>query len=63
MIILAFRIMSNPNDITPVFACDTEADLQEILKDKHYNEQGTAAIIIETAEVYMMDSERNWVKL
>lgn len=55
--------MSNPNDITPVFACDTEADLQEILKDKHYNEQGTAAIIISTAEVYMMDSERNWVKL
>ena len=55
--------MSNPNDITPTFACDTVADLQEILKDKHYNEQGTVAIIIETGDVYMMDSNRNWVKL
>jgi hypothetical protein len=38
VIILAYRIISNPSDITPTFACDTEADLQEILKDKHYNE-------------------------
>lgn len=55
--------MSNPNDITPTFACDTVADLDEILKDKHYNEQGTAAIILETGDVYMMDSNRKWVKL
>lgn len=60
---MAFRIISNPNDITPIFACDTEADLQEILKDRHYNEQGTAALIIQTAEVYMLDSNRKWVKL
>ena len=60
---MAFRIISNPNDITPVFACDTEADLQEILKDRHYNEQGTAALIIQTTEVYMLDSNRKWVKL
>ena len=60
---MAFRIMSNPNDITPTFACDTVADLDEILKDKHYNEQGTAALIISTAEVYMLDGERKWVKL
>lgn len=60
---MAFRIMSNPNDVTPTFACDTVADLDEILKDKHYNEQGTAALIISTAEVYMLDGERKWVKL
>ena len=60
---MAFRIMSNPNDITPTFACDTVADLDEILKDKHYNEQGTAALIISTAEVYMLNGERKWVKL
>lgn len=60
---MAFRIISNPNDITPVFACDTIADLDEILEDKHYNEQGSAAIIIETADVYIMDSNRKWVKL
>lgn len=55
--------MSNPSDVTPTFACDTVADLDEILKDKHYNEQGTAALIISTAEVYMLDGERKWVKL
>ena len=55
--------MSNPSDITPTFACDTTADLELILKDKYYNEQGSAAIILETGDVYMMDSNRNWVKL
>ena len=60
---MAFRIISNPGDITPTFACDTEADLELILKDKHYNEQGTAALIISTAEVYMLNGDRKWVKL
>lgn len=60
---MAFRIISNPSDITPTFACDTIADLDEILKDKYYNEQGTAALIISTAEVYMLNGERKWVKL
>lgn len=60
---MAFRIISNPSDITPVFAVDTVEDLELILKDRHYNEQGTAAIVIETAEVYMLNGERQWVKL
>ena len=60
---MAFRVISNPGDITPTFACDTVEDLNEILKDHYYDEQGTAAIIIQTGDVYMMDSARNWVKL
>lgn len=60
---MAYRIMSNPTDITPTFAVDTVQDLDLILKDKHYNEQGTAAIVISTAEVYMLDGNRKWVKL
>lgn len=60
---MAFRIISNPSDITPTFAVDTVEDLELILKDRHYNEQGTAAIVIETAEVYMLNGERQWVKL
>lgn len=60
---MAFRMISNPADITPTFAVDTVADLELILKDKHYNEQGTAAIVINTSEVYMLDGERKWVKL
>ena len=63
MIFLAYRMISNPSDITPTFAVDTEADLQEILKDKSHNEQGMAAIVIATAEVYMLNSNRTWVKL
>ena len=60
---MAFRIISNPGDITPNFAVDTVADLDLILKDRHYNEQGTAAIVISTGDVYMLNSERKWVKL
>ena len=60
---MAFRIISNPGDITPTFACDAVEDLQLILKDKHYNEQGTAAIVISTAEVYMLNGNREWIKL
>lgn len=60
---MAFRVISNPGDLTPTFACDTVEDLNEILKDRQYNEQGTTAIIIQTGDVYMMDSARNWVKL
>lgn len=60
---MAFRIISNPSDITPTFAVDTVEDLELILKDRHYNEQGTAAIVISTAEVYMLNGERQWVKL
>lgn len=60
---MAFRIISNPSDITPTFAVDTAEDLELILKDRHYNEQGTAAIVISTAEVYMLNGERQWVKL
>lgn len=60
---MAFRIISNPGDITPTFAADTVADLDLILKDRHYNEQGTAAIVLETTEVYMLNSKRQWVKL
>lgn len=55
--------MSNPTDITPTFVCDTVSDLDLILKDRHYNEQGTAAIILATGDVYLMDSNRVWVKL
>lgn len=60
---MAFRIISNPADITPTFACDTVEDLALILKDRHYNEQGTVALIISTAEVYMLNGDRKWVKL
>ena len=60
---MAFRIISNPSDITPTFAADTVEDLELILKDRHYNEQGTAAIVLATTEVYMLNGKRQWVKL
>lgn len=60
---MAFRIISNPSDITPVFAVDNVEDLNLILKDPHYDEQGTTAFVIATAEVYMLNSKREWVKI
>jgi hypothetical protein len=60
---VAFRIISNPSDITPVFAVDNVEDLNLILKDRHYDEQGTTAFVIATAEVYMLNSKREWVKI
>lgn len=60
---MAFRIISNPSDITPVFAVDNVEDLDLILEDRYYDEQGTTAFVIATAEVYMLNSKREWVKI
>ena len=57
---MAYRQISNPSDITPVFAVDTENDLLDILDDPTYNEQGITAIVIDTGDVWMLDSERHW---
>lgn len=57
---MAYRQISNPSDITPVFSVDTEDDLLDILADPTYNEQGIAALVIETCEVWMLDGTRHW---
>lgn len=57
---MAYRQISNPSDITPVFAVDTEADLATILADSTYNEQGIAALVIDTGDVWMLDGKRYW---
>lgn len=60
---MAYRQISNPSDITPVFAVDTEADLAVILSDSTYDEQGIAALVIDTGDVWMLDGTRHWRKL
>lgn len=60
---MPFRKISPPSDPTPTFAADEVSDLAEILLDSSYDEQGTTAIVIKTGEVYMLTSEREWVKL
>ena len=57
---MAYRQISNPSDITPVFVVDTEADLLGILTDPTYNEQGITAIVIDTGDVWMLNSNRHW---
>lgn len=57
---MAYRQISNPSDITPVFAVDTESDLLDILADPTYNEQGIAALVIDTGDVWMLDGRRQW---
>ena len=60
---MAYRQISNPSDITPVFAVDTEDDLLAILTDPTYNEQGIAALVIDTGDVWMLDGTRHWCLL
>ena len=57
---MAYRQISNPQDITPVFAVDSEADLAAIIADPTYNEQGIAALVISTSDVWMLDGTRHW---
>ena len=57
---MAYRQISNPSDITPVFAVDSEADLAVILADSTYDEQGIAALVIDTGDVWMLDGKRYW---
>ena len=59
---MAYRMISNPTDITPTFAVDGMDDLPKLLKEG-YDEQGTAALIVPTSEVYMIDGNKTWVKL
>lgn len=60
---MAYRKISSPSEPTPTFAVDEPQDLQNILADPSYDEQGTAAIVISTGDVYMLNSKREWVKL
>ena len=62
VIILSYRMISNPSDITPTFAVDSVDDLPKLLKEG-YDEQGTCAIIVPTSEVYMVDGKKTWYKL
>lgn len=60
---MAYRQISNPQDITPIFAVDSEADLAAIIADPTYNEQGIAALVINTGDVWMLNGNREWRKL
>lgn len=60
---MAYRQISNPQDITPVFAVDSEADLAAIIADPTYDEQGIAALVIDTGDVWMLNGNREWRKL
>lgn len=42
------------------FTCDTEEDLEKIIQ---YGKQGSTAFIIETSETYMLNGERQWIKV
>ena len=60
---MAYRQISNPQDITPVFAVDSEADLAAIIADPTYNEQGIVALVIDTGDVWMLNGNRESGKL
>ena len=52
---------SSDNEVTYEFMCDTVADLSNI--DPKYMTMGSVAVIIDTFEVYIANSKREWVGL
>lgn len=57
-----YKITSNDGDIAygvKEFVCDTPDDL----KDLPNCAMGSVAIVISTAEVFMLNSKKEWVKL
>lgn len=60
---MSYRMTSSPDDPTPSFVCDTLADLQAILEDATYNEQGTTAVTLTPFDVYILSGDRTWIKL
>lgn len=57
-----YKIISNDGDVAyglKQFACDSPEDL----KDLPSCAMGSVVIVISTAEVYMINSKKEWVKL
>lgn len=57
-----YKITSNDGDIAygvKEFACDTPEDIQTLPACG----MGSTCIVISTAEVYMLNSKKEWVKL
>lgn len=57
-----YKITSNDGDIAygvKEFACDTLEDLKTLPPCS----MGSVAIVISTAEVFMLNSQKEWVKL
>lgn len=57
-----YKITSNDGDVTygvKEFACDTVEDLENLPACA----MGSVAIVISTAEVFMLNSKKEWVKL
>ena len=52
---------SSDNEVTYEFMCDTSADLSSI--DPKYMTMGSVAVIIDTFEVYIANSKKEWVGL
>lgn len=57
-----YKITSNDGDTAygiKEFACDTPEDLKNLPSCS----MGSVAIVISTAEVYMLNSKKEWVKI
>lgn len=43
--------------------CDTESDLEDLKEQYKTAKPGSTCFVIASADVYMKDSENNWIKL
>lgn len=58
-----FRIISSPSEPTRTFVADTIADLSRITEDRRYDEQGTTALVLEDKNVYILNGNKEWVRV
>lgn len=58
-----FRIISPPTEPVPTYVCDTEEDLEQILKEQYDgNVIGITAFNLENKCVYMLGGDHTWSK-
>lgn len=60
-----YKIISNDGDIAygiKEFVCDTPDDLEDLPSCSTCS-MGSVAIIISTAEIFMLNSKKEWVKI
>lgn len=60
---MGIRITKNNDTVLPgvkEYFCDTEADVKFLPKDA---EVGSAALVIETGEVYLINTKGKWKKV
>ena len=61
-----YRLFSHEGEVNyriKEWVCDTIEDLDSLLKQDSSMAMGSTAFVISTSDIYMLDSDRKWVKV